>query len=336
MPTTASHSAGGSSTFTGSYSSSSGNGNGTGGECSTPNKKSSSGMMMAAAAPPGTPTRPRLNSRENTHLGGGTPGGMGGHNHGNSGGNSNSTTTTPNRPRINSRDIPRSYSGMYGNDSSLLPFELARKGHTDWMERNEFWWVYLGGVAIFQLVVVATMDHLLSLTLIPSHVPLYWSWTVTNTVHCVLTILYLHWLKGSQMDDQGEMSAMTLWEQLEGRPHTTSTKRVLTIVPTLLCYAACHFSNYDHTVCVWNCVVWSIHVLGKLPVMNGVRIFGINRTTGIDDVFDYSTDPVAPMTTTASSSSLGGTGGTFMEEDDDIVEEDDQLPPPSLHQKKHA
>ena len=248
---------------------------------------------------------------------------------------SSSNSNTPNRPRINSRDIPRSYSGMYGNDSSLLPFELARKGHTDWMERNEFWLIYLGGVAIFQLVVLASMDHLLAFTSAMSsssmsssssstgsvlQVPLYWSWTVTNTVHCVLTILYLHWLKGSQMDDQGEMSAMTLWEQLEGRPHTTSTKRVLTIVPTLLCYAACHFSNYDGSVCLWNCLLWSIHVFAKLPVMNGVRIFGINRTTGIDDVF---------------FDDLGGGVGSGRVLMEDVVEEqDDHLR--HVHHKKQA
>ena len=84
-------------------------------------------------------------------------------------------------------------------------------------------------------------------------------------------------------DEQGEMSAMTLWEQLEGRSNTFVVKRVLTVVPTLLCYAACHFSNYDYEVCVLNVVLWLLHVFAKLPVMNGVRIFGINRTTGIDD-----------------------------------------------------
>jgi hypothetical protein len=168
---------------------------------------------------------------------------------------------------------------MYGQGGDdLLPFELARKWHTDWLERGEFLFVYLGGVAVFQVVVMASMDNLAA-----HHVPLSWSWTVTNAVHCLVTLIYLHWLKGSYFDDQGEMSAMTLWEQLEGRPQTVTTKRALTILPTLLCYAACHFSNYRGDICVANCILWSIHVLAKLPLMNGVRIFGINRTTGIDD-----------------------------------------------------
>jgi len=204
---------------------------------------------------------------------------------------------TPNRPRINSRDIPRSYSGMYGQggEDSLLPFELARTCHTDWMERGEFLWVYLGGVTIFQVIIMACMDNpLFFLVTAPgtitntltTSIPLFWSWTVTNAVHCIVTVIYLHWLKGSYFDDQGEMAGMTLWEQLEGRRPTmtvVNTKRALTIVPTLLCYAACHFSNYQNGLCIFNGILWTIHVLAKLPLMNGVRIFGINQTTGIDD-----------------------------------------------------
>lgn len=202
----------------------------------------------------------------------------------NSSGNGSSMPNTPNRPRINSRDIPRSYSGMYGQGGDdLLPFELARNWHTDWLERGEFLFIYLGGVAIFQLVVVASMDNYFIKTNYTNTRPLFLSWTVTNAVHLLLSLIYLHWAKGSYFDDQGEMSAMTLWEQLEGRPKTVATKRALTIVPTLLCYAACHFANYRLDVCIFNGILWSIHLFAKLPVMNGVRIFGINRTTGIDD-----------------------------------------------------
>lgn len=198
-----------------------------------------------------TPTRPRMNSRD---------------------------IVTPQRPRMNSRDIPRTYSGLFGAPEDLLPFELAQNQHTDWLE-NGGWLLlgtYLGGIAVFEILGMAVLDTL-------ETIPLYWSWTATNAAHCVLTTIYLHWLKGSMFDKQGELSAMTLWEQLEGRPKTSVIKRTLTIVPTLLCYAACHFSNYDYDACKVNIVLWSIHVMAKLPIMNGVRIFGINRTEGIDD-----------------------------------------------------
>jgi hypothetical protein len=204
-----------------------------------------------------------------------------------SGSSSGSCSNTPQRPRINSRDIPRSYSGLYGQGGDdLLPFELARNWHTDWLENGGLLLLgaYLGMIFIFQVVVTAILDAYE----VPS--PLYWSWTVTNAVHCVLTVVYLHWLKGSLFDEQGEMSAMTLWEQLEGRSNIIAVKRTLYIVPTLLCYAACHFSEYSSDVCLFNVFLWSVHVIAKLPFMNGIRIFGINRTTGIDDVPDNKQD----------------------------------------------
>ena len=191
---------------------------------------------------------------------------------------SDAAPTTPNRPRINSRDIPRSYSGLYGQgDGDLLPFELARNWHTDWLENGGFLLLgtYIGGILLCQVVVAAVLENTTGTS--------KWSWTVTSALHCLLTTIYVHWMKGSLFDEQGEMAAMTLWEQLEGRHNTVLVKRTLTVVPCLLCWAACQFSEYEWNVCVWNALWWSICVVAKLPSMNGVRIFGINRTTGIDD-----------------------------------------------------
>ena len=188
---------------------------------------------------------------------------------------------TPNRARINSRDIARSYAGLYGEaGDDLLPFELSRKQHTDWLEGGGLLLLCCYVVAIFvvEILSLAILETLENHTL-----PLYWSWTFTNAFHSLVSTIYLHWMKGSLFDEHGEMAAMTLWEQLEGRYQTTMAKRVLTTVPSVLCYAACHFSDYDYTVCVVNGVLWSIAMLQKLPFMNGVRLFGINRTIGIDD-----------------------------------------------------
>jgi hypothetical protein len=88
-------------------------------------------------------------------------------------------------------------------------------------------------------------------------------------------------------DEHGELAAMTLWEQLEGRSQILNVKRTLFIVPTVLCYGACHFSKYSYIVCFSNVILWIIHMMSKLPIMNGVRIFGINQTTGIDDNYEY-------------------------------------------------
>jgi len=139
----------------------------------------------------------------------------------------------------------------------------------------------VGGVALVEVLALAILETLENHTL-----PLYWSWTFTNGAHTVISLFYLHWMKGSLFDEQGEMAAMTLWEQLEGRFGAAAARRVLTAIPTFLCYAACQFSNYERVVCLTNVTLWMLCMFAKLPFMNGVRIFGINKTTGIDDEVD--------------------------------------------------
>ena len=79
---------------------------------------------------------------------------------------------------------------------------------------------------------------------------------------------------------------MTLWEQLSSSPDSTSSdysQKVLVVVPTLLCYLACHFANYDKLLTMINVAVWAVCVIAKLEGMIGVRLWGINTTIGIDD-----------------------------------------------------
>ena len=111
------------------------------------------------------------------------------------------------------------------------------------------------------------------------------TWTVTNAIHLLVTILYIHWLKGSfLLDEQGELNAMTTWEQLEASPYANvAVRRTLLTLPTVLAYTACVTSHFDPVTSGLNVVLWSIAMLAKLPMMNGVRLFGINRTAGIDD-----------------------------------------------------
>ena len=74
--------------------------------------------------------------------------------------------------------------------------------------------------------------------------------------------------------------------QLEAVPHAqnnVAVRRTLLTVPTVLAYTACVTSHFDPLTCFINVVLWSIAMLAKLPFMNGVRLFGINRTAGIDD-----------------------------------------------------
>ena len=184
---------------------------------------------------------------------------------------------SPPRRRMNSRDIPRSYAGLYGFAGDLLPFEMNR-------QRTSFFpWTASTTSLLWLVLSYATLLAVLQMTSLLVLAPAT-SWTATNAMHLAVTLIYIHWLKGSLYDEQGEMNALTVWEQLEATGDTKSVRRLLLAVPTLLTYAACHFAAYDPLLCLFNATLWIVAILAKLPMMNGVRIFGINRTVGIDDV----------------------------------------------------
>jgi hypothetical protein len=215
-------------------------------------------------------------------------------------------TTTAHRTRFNSRDIPRSYSGQYSTESNnLLPLECLRSQQI--VAQNVslvvFLSTYLTFILFLQLVSASIISTATNVSSSSSQATfsnpwtqhlydvLSSSWTVTNGLHCLITLLYLHWLKGSYLlDEQGELNAMTIWEQLEATcESTTYMRRILLIVPTVLSYMACLVSKFQPTTCTINIIFWSISMFAKLPQMNGVRLFGINRTAGIDDEFDNTT-----------------------------------------------
>jgi len=286
-----------------------------------------------------------------------------------------------NRSRLDSKDIPRTYSGLYGTGgelthetptSDLLPFELSRNVNIDWLiprmrrrrtrsrggiihssssshhrgnangngtnmdgdspkdgrkgrirpatvpssNGKSLLCIYIFFILFIQFTVMLlpipnttfTMNMpLCSQSQISFTYSISSSFTITNIIHGLLTTLFLHWIKGSpNFYEQGEMNAMTTWEQLNCLPDQDDgyydendgyqntyeysyrelihmTKKVLVVVPTVLCYIACHASNYDWGLCAVNLVVWAVCVVAKLEGMNGVRIWGINRTIGIDD-----------------------------------------------------
>ena len=208
---------------------------------------------------------------------------------------SSSTTTTTNacsvdsparRRRLNSRDYPRSYSGQYGQTDDLLPLELHRhrQGAVGTAAVPMMIGLYITVVLVIQLLVALVL-------LVPAAergvVTSPLSWTVSNAIHTALTLLYVHWLKGSLYDDAGEMNALTVWEQMEANgADSRPVREAFMVMPCLLAWVACHAADYSQRAVAVNLVLWAACLLPKMSFLNGVRLFGINRTAGIDDIGD--------------------------------------------------
>ena len=209
--------------------------------------------------------------------------------------NNNNGMNIGHRQRFNSRDVQQSYSNQYTTETNnLLPLERSHYILAQNVSFVVFFSTYLTLIAILQLVSASIMSTAtnVSITFVGPltqylYVVLSSSWTITNGLHCLLTLLCLHWFKGSALiDEQGELNAMTIWEQLEATcESTTYMRRTFIIMPIGLAYIACLVNKFEPTTCTINLIFLSIIMFAKLPQMIGVRLFGINRTAGIDDEF---------------------------------------------------
>lgn len=166
-----------------------------------------------------------------------------------------------------------SYDGKYMGGSE--PGGYNR--NTEWMKEQGGMWM-LGLIYPLCLVGIwATVFTITSMTVA-------YALSVTNITHGVLSFALLHWIKGSpDFYDQGTFNGLTYWEQIDNGEPWTWTKKYLILVPTVLTLLTLVASNYNIEYVAVNLPIWLTLVVAKLPMMEGVRILGINSTPGIDD-----------------------------------------------------
>ncbi|CAB3372251.1 Hypothetical predicted protein [Cloeon dipterum] len=62
------------------------------------------------------------------------------------------------------------------------------------------------------------------------------AWTLTNLIHSLFHLVFLHILKGSIWDtqDQGRSRELTQWEQIDSGVQFTSTRKFFTAAPVIM------------------------------------------------------------------------------------------------------
>lgn len=118
-----------------------------------------------------------------------------------------------------------------------------------------------------------------------------------------------HWIKGSPDNfSQGEFNGLTLWEQIEDGIPWTKTKKLFFLVHTALVFAASYVTDYDFSYLAINAPVYVfLGIIPKIPEMHRVRVFGWNKTAGIDDVpDDLLSSPSRPTATAAGGAAAAG------------------------------
>jgi len=96
--------------------------------------------------------------------------------------------------------------------------------------------------------------------------------------HCVATLSLFHWNKGNEdPHSDGEFDNMTFWEQIDSGRQWTSSRKFLLTIPIILAWAAMYECEWNQKSTILHFVICAFfEVLPKLPIMMGVRLFGIN------------------------------------------------------------
>jgi len=172
--------------------------------------------------------------------------------------------------------MERTYSDKYV--AGISEYDLYKNKNTEWVSGP--------GTMICYISMVLTLWGFLHFSRLFSTAD---CWTVVSVFHTVGTFIFLHWIKGNpDAASQGDYASLTVYEQMEAGVPYTFTKKVLMLVPALLCWISCYSSNYKPVDCIVNVGMLCVCIFPKMPHMHGVRIGGLNASTGIDkDEIEY-------------------------------------------------
>ncbi|KYQ99965.1 hypothetical protein DLAC_03554 [Tieghemostelium lacteum] len=137
-----------------------------------------------------------------------------------------------------------------------------------WMHSRTFWVIYILGILAIKLCVSILLPDF------------EYGWLLVTVVHNVSTWFGLHWQKGIPFfypGDQGKYNRLTLWEQIDHGQQYTSTRKFFTIVPIVLFMITLHSSGYKGIPFYLNAISSFIVIISKMPSLDRVRIFGINK-----------------------------------------------------------
>lgn len=99
------------------------------------------------------------------------------------------------------------------------------------------------------------------------------SWTLTNFTYVAGSLVMFHFVTGIPWEfNAGAYDNLTMWEQIDDGDQYTPAKKFLLGVPIGLFLISTHYSHYDLTMFVFNCVACLAAVIPKLPSSHRLRI----------------------------------------------------------------
>lgn len=92
------------------------------------------------------------------------------------------------------------------------------------------------------------------------------SWTLVNLSYTAGSYLMFHYVRGVPFDfNAGAYDNLNMWEQIDNGDQYTPAKKFLLFVPIALFLISTHYTRYDLTYFIVNCMATIAVVIPKLP-----------------------------------------------------------------------
>lgn len=141
-------------------------------------------------------------------------------------------------------------------------------------------WLYYALLLLAVRIFIGTLIHFITHTTSNKHYIQY-SWSITHILHSLITFYIMHWKKGtpyeSQYNNQGEYDRDTYWEQIDQGKQYTNTKKIFMLVPVVLFLLSAYETQWRNEIMMIDFIFLFLGVIPKLPIMDHVRLGGINK-----------------------------------------------------------
>ena len=180
--------------------------------------------------------------------------------------NRHSTATTAYTASDSAADGTNDTNASPARGMTKVVSQVEINPNTNWMSQQPGVWAFYVLILLLIYLMFAMVD--------PKD-----AWTLTSTVHFLITFYLFHWHKGTPLEfgAAGEYDHLTYWEQMDSEQVLTPNKKFFTVVPVVLFMLASHSTNYEKPLLYVNLSMTLTLVAAKLPSMHKVRILGINK-----------------------------------------------------------
>lgn len=126
------------------------------------------------------------------------------------------------------------------------------------------------------------------------------SWTLVNLSYMAGSYLMFHYVRGVPFDfNSGAYDNLNMWEQIDNGDQYTPAKKFLLFVPIALFLVSTHYTHYDSTYFIVNCLATIAVVIPKLPSVSQAPCH-CTRILMLDSYTDYEFPFSTPLRTTYS------------------------------------